>query len=56
MGSLDFCFLLISEFGKLRFKKSGIWDLRVEIWEQGVEKSESRIESGAGNADVGIEN
>ena len=41
---------------ELRFEKSGIWVLRVEIWEQGFGKAESRIESGAGNADVGIGN
>jgi len=41
---------------ELRFGKLGIWDLRVESWEQGVEKSESRIGLGVGNADVGIGN
>ena len=41
---------------ELRFEKLGIWDLRVESWEQGFEKSESKIESGAGNADVGVGN
>jgi len=41
---------------ELRFEKSGIWELRVVSWEQGVEKSESRIELGVGTADVGLGN
>ena len=30
-------------------EKSGIWELRVETWKQGVENSESRIELGIEN-------
>ena len=39
---------------ELSFEKSGVWNLRIEFWEQGVEASESKIALGVGNADLGI--
>ena len=39
----------VIENWELRFEKSGMWELRVESWEQGVVKSESSVELGIEN-------